>query len=119
MNFYFVFTIFILVQVSWGQNANVSTTISPNTSTSTISTTFSSTTVTQKVTQEITTPKEQEQAETTPKPIPIKLGPIVTTKSGQVRPLILNSRNGREYFAFRGVPFANPPIHFQRFKVSL
>jgi len=47
----------------------------------------------------------------------ITLGPEVAVKSGKLRPSVLKSRKGREYFAFLGVPFANPPVQFQRFKV--
>jgi hypothetical protein len=61
----------------------------------------------------------EESTTTTHKPKALKLGPVVTTKSGQLRPLVLTSRKGREYYAFRGVPYATPPINFQRFKVDL
>ncbi|OXA36781.1 Venom carboxylesterase-6 [Folsomia candida] len=78
------------------------------TSSTTVVTTSTTTTTAQQIPQAV--------ASTPATPV-VKLGPVVTTKSGQLRPLVLTSRQGREYYAFQGVPFANPPVQFQRFKV--
>lgn len=80
------------------------------TSSTTVVTTSTTTTTAQQIPQAV--------ASTPATPV-VKLGPVVTTKSGQLRPLVLTSRQGREYYAFQGVPFANPPVQFQRFKVSI
>ncbi|KAI4466364.1 carboxylesterase [Holotrichia oblita] len=42
--------------------------------------------------------------------------PIVTTKYGRVKGTTLTSRNGKSFLAFRGIPFAKPPIESLRFK---
>ncbi len=44
--------------------------------------------------------------------------PIVTTQSGQVVGTTDNSFFSREYFSYRGIPYAEPPIGDLRFKVS-
>lgn len=44
---------------------------------------------------------------------------IVTTKYGRVKGATLTSRNGRSFLAFRGIPFAKPPIESLRFKVTI
>ncbi len=45
--------------------------------------------------------------------------PLVTIPSlGQVRGSHMTSAGGRQFFAFRGVPYAKPPIGNLRFKVS-
>ena len=41
---------------------------------------------------------------------------IVSTNSGQLVGRKLNSREGLEYFAYRGIPYAEKP---ERFKASL
>lgn len=43
--------------------------------------------------------------------------PVISTNLGDIRGSVLNSRLGREFFAFRGVPYAEPPIDDLRFKV--
>ncbi|KAK9736741.1 Carboxylesterase family [Popillia japonica] len=42
--------------------------------------------------------------------------PIVTTKYGRVRGTTLTTRNGESFLAFRGIPYAKPPIGSLRFK---
>ncbi|KAI4466389.1 carboxylesterase [Holotrichia oblita] len=42
--------------------------------------------------------------------------PVVTTKYGRVKGTTLTSRNGKSFLAFRGIPFAKPPIESLRFK---
>nr|CAH7751053.1 unnamed protein product [Callosobruchus chinensis] len=42
--------------------------------------------------------------------------PIVATKSGLVEGTQEQSERGRVYFAFRGIPFAKPPVGERRFK---
>lgn len=44
--------------------------------------------------------------------------PIVTTKYGRVRGTTLTTRNGESFLAFRGIPYAKPPIGSLRFKVN-
>lgn len=44
--------------------------------------------------------------------------PIVITDLGGIRGKILESRLGREFTAFRGIPYAEPPINELRFKVN-
>jgi hypothetical protein len=44
--------------------------------------------------------------------------PIVTIPAlGQVRGSKMISSSGRNFFAFRGVPYAKPPVEELRFKV--
>jgi hypothetical protein len=43
--------------------------------------------------------------------------PVVTTPLGKVRGYPLQSREGRQYFGFYKVPFAQPPLGDLRFKV--
>jgi len=44
--------------------------------------------------------------------------PVVTIPSlGKVIGTFLSSSNGRKYSAFRGIPYAKPPIGELRFKV--
>lgn len=45
--------------------------------------------------------------------------PQVTTSSGIVVGRSLLSRLGNEFYAFRGVPYATPPLGDLRFKVRL
>jgi len=44
---------------------------------------------------------------------------LVTIPSlGQVRGSLMNSVGGRQFLAFRGIPYAKPPIGNLRFKVN-
>ena len=45
--------------------------------------------------------------------------PLVTTKFGAVRGFLDKAVDGREFFAFKGIPFAEPPVGKLRFKVGL
>jgi len=44
--------------------------------------------------------------------------PIVTTRSGSLQGVISRSRDGREFFKYLGIPYAQPPIGPLRFAVS-
>ena len=44
--------------------------------------------------------------------------PIVTTKTGQVSGTLERSFASKEYYAFRRIPFAEPPIGDLRFRVT-
>ena len=47
------------------------------------------------------------------------LEPLVTIPSlGQVRGSLMSSFNQREFLAFRGIPYAQPPVGDLRFKVK-
>lgn len=46
-------------------------------------------------------------------------GTTLTLKQGLVIGRILKTSNGRDFYAFRGIPYATPPIGLLRFKVSL
>lgn len=118
-----LFALLLTVGVSRAQN-NVSVTTTTTSTSTTVTTArqppavvtppivITTTVVKQVVTPTLATPPAELKVK------PEKLGPIVSTKSGQLRPSVLTSRGGREYFAFKGVPFANPPVQFQRFKVQ-
>lgn len=43
---------------------------------------------------------------------------ILNTKYGTLKGLTEQSRGGRSYFAFYGIPYAEPPLGDLRFKVS-
>jgi hypothetical protein len=43
--------------------------------------------------------------------------PIVQIQNGLVRGLVKRSRDGREYRAFLGIPYAQPPVNHLRFEV--
>ena len=45
--------------------------------------------------------------------------PIVSTPLGQIEGTVNKSFFGKEYFSFRGIPFAEPPTGDFRFKVHL
>lgn len=45
-------------------------------------------------------------------------GILVETKQGQVRGQIEISRGGRNFYAFYGIPYAEPPIGELRLEVS-
>lgn len=47
------------------------------------------------------------------------ISPIVSTKTGAVIGKVLKSRLNRDFFAFRGIPYAEAPINEQRFKVLI
>jgi acetylcholinesterase len=44
--------------------------------------------------------------------------PIVKIKNGKLQGLVSKSRDGREYFAYVGIPFAEPPVGSLRFEVN-
>lgn len=44
--------------------------------------------------------------------------PIVKTLSGPIMGMIQTSRKGLEFYAFRGIRYAEPPVGDLRFKVS-
>lgn len=43
--------------------------------------------------------------------------PIVKIEQGQLRGVAEKNLNGKSYFAFRGIPYAKPPLGNLRFKV--
>lgn len=43
---------------------------------------------------------------------------ILQLSQGQIQGSILYSRNGREFNAFQGIPYAKPPISDLRFEVK-
>lgn len=43
--------------------------------------------------------------------------PIVTVENGVLEGTTMQSRNGREFFAFQGIPYAKPPLGNLRFQV--
>ena len=45
-------------------------------------------------------------------------GPIVETATGLIQGTIETSFFSKEFFSFRGIPYAEPPIGEFRFKVS-
>ncbi|KAE8572951.1 hypothetical protein A483_HHAL011677 [Halyomorpha halys] len=52
--------------------------------------------------------------------IPLVLsGPDLTISQGRLRGRVLNSRNGRKYFAFNSIPYAQPPVGNLRFMPPL
>ncbi|GIX75107.1 esterase FE4 [Caerostris extrusa] len=46
-------------------------------------------------------------------------GTTLTLKQGLVIGRILKTSNGRDFYAFRGIPYATPPIGLLRFKEPL
>lgn len=46
----------------------------------------------------------------------VEEGPIVTTIYGKLQGSVMKSDNGRDIFAFRGIPYAKPPVGRMRFK---
>lgn len=42
----------------------------------------------------------------------------ITIKQGKLKGVTLKSRNGTDYYAFYGIPFAKPPVGELRFKVA-
>lgn len=45
--------------------------------------------------------------------------PIVEVQSGLVRGIVEKHEDGFDYYAFKGIPYAEPPIGELRFKVSI
>lgn len=43
--------------------------------------------------------------------------PIITISEGKIQGIKLKSVTGKEYLAFRGIPYAQPPIGDLRFRV--
>lgn len=48
----------------------------------------------------------------------VEFSPIVETKSGAIRGFLSKSRLGRDFYQFRGIPYAKPPVGELRFSVS-
>lgn len=44
--------------------------------------------------------------------------PLVKVKQGQLRGIIEKNINGKSFLAFRGIPYAKPPVGNLRFKVT-
>ena len=44
---------------------------------------------------------------------------LVNTKFGAVKGFVEKAVNGREFFSFKGIPFAEPPVGKLRFKVRI
>lgn len=44
--------------------------------------------------------------------------PIVQTKFGKVVGTVSLSRNGKEFYAYLGIPYASPPVGERRFEVT-
>lgn len=44
--------------------------------------------------------------------------PIVRIKNGTLEGTFMTSRKGREFMAFMGIPYAQPPVGELRFEVS-
>lgn len=44
--------------------------------------------------------------------------PISETEGGRISGILEETVNGREFFSFYGIPFAQPPVGKLRFKVS-
>ena len=44
--------------------------------------------------------------------------PIVQIEDGQIEGIIMQSRLGYDFAAFRGIPFAEPPLKELRFQVN-
>ncbi|CAH1400209.1 unnamed protein product [Nezara viridula] len=52
--------------------------------------------------------------------VPVVLSnPELTTSQGRLRGRVLNSRNGRKYFAFNSIPYGQPPVANLRFMPPL
>jgi carboxylesterase type B len=43
---------------------------------------------------------------------------VIESKSGPIQGTVETSREGRSFYAFRGIPYAAPPMGELRFKVS-
>ncbi|CAD7085435.1 unnamed protein product [Hermetia illucens] len=52
-------------------------------------------------------------------PMPPKNDPIVTTSLGKIRGACLKSSTGKDFYAFRGMHYAKPPVNELRFKAPL
>lgn len=46
-------------------------------------------------------------------------GPLINVHEGQLKGKQYLSRNGRNFFAFQGIPYAKPPVGQLRFKVFI
>jgi len=46
-------------------------------------------------------------------------GPLINVHEGQLKGKQFLSRNGRNFFAFQGIPYAKPPVGKLRFKVFI
>lgn len=49
----------------------------------------------------------------------VKNEPIVNTRTGHIRGLVQESITGDKYLAFKGIPYAKPPVGQLRFEVSI
>lgn len=47
-----------------------------------------------------------------------QIPPIVQTTHGSVKGIFGKSRNGASFYAFKGIPYAKPPVGPLRFKVN-
>jgi len=45
--------------------------------------------------------------------------PVVETSYGKLTGISGHSRNGREYFGYLGIPYAQPPVGQLRYEVSI
>ena len=48
-----------------------------------------------------------------------KEAPTVSTKLGQISGIVEKSFESVEYFSYKGIPFAEPPLNELRFRVRL
>jgi carboxylesterase type B len=49
----------------------------------------------------------------------VECQPLVSIPLGQIQGSFMSSASGRQFMAFRGIPYAKPPVGELRFKVSL
>lgn len=47
----------------------------------------------------------------------VSLKPLANIKNGTLAGTVMKSRKGREFFGFRGIPYALPPLGELRFEV--
>lgn len=45
--------------------------------------------------------------------------PVVEIKNGKIKGEIMRTPHNRTYYAFRGIPYAKPPLGELRFKVNI
>ena len=45
------------------------------------------------------------------------VAPVIDTNAGQVSGVTLKSFSGNDFFAYLGIPFAEPPVNHLRFQV--
>lgn len=49
----------------------------------------------------------------------VMVGPVIEIKHGKLRGTIRENIDGGNYYSFRGIPFAEPPVGELRFKVYI